>query len=671
MIKQFEVVGNFFPKVKSYCNHDSAKSCVKDMLKADKKGKIVINFLEKAVTSAHIGNEKVAELVKKLIEQIEQNKKGKISQKVTHKAKELKKQFKEKVKDLTKATKAEKAKKTEKVEKKPEKSGKDEKEEVSVKKQENERPAQPKKTAVEEAEELLAKFSYDIVGIIGSFLVEDILKEVKGNLNDPKIAELKPWIKQIGHNLDAIDLTDSEVTNDQLTDLVTFFPNLQRVHIQIPKANDQTLEILSRLNNLNDLEIPNKHYDESSFTAAGLKHLQKLSGLEHLSLGWCSSATSDAIGSMEPLTKLKSFQIQADLRNDALKAIGKFSELKNLSLGYCIHISDEGITLLGDLKKLESIEIKNAGNFTNESLKTIGQLTSLKLVKLHLDVAGEGVTGEAFTHLAHLAEIHTLEIGGTFQDDDLQHLGSLKNLHTLTLCSYEIEGKGIKHLASLTNLRHITLQGNSWQNNRYNGDTVCRELAKLKQLETVRYVNRNAPHNKITDKGFEALTALQELETLEVDSSSKCTEKAFQSLAKLEKLTNLTLALSYLKEKEAEKGLLHLPKLKMLTSLTFEHLIGDVLIEVISKISTLEKLSLGVDHSDSDISALTDNGIKHIVHLSKLKELALNNCDHITKKSIEQFAKLSLSKLRITGTYIKEKAFNILKNKGVQVDTVF
>lgn len=99
MVKVFSVVGDNFHNVKAYCNHNKAENCVKEMLKADKKGKIAVGFIEDAIESKHLKDKQVQDLVQEAFKQINDNKKGKISEKALSKAKKLKKLYESKVQD--------------------------------------------------------------------------------------------------------------------------------------------------------------------------------------------------------------------------------------------------------------------------------------------------------------------------------------------------------------------------------------------------------------------------------------------------------------------------------------------------------------------------------------------------------------------------------------------
>ena len=51
MTKKFLSVGQAFPGYQAYFKHSNAGSCVTDMIQADKKGSVVLGFLESALVT--------------------------------------------------------------------------------------------------------------------------------------------------------------------------------------------------------------------------------------------------------------------------------------------------------------------------------------------------------------------------------------------------------------------------------------------------------------------------------------------------------------------------------------------------------------------------------------------------------------------------------------------
>jgi hypothetical protein len=625
MNKEFAIVGKHFPEINEFCGHNHAKSCVKDMLQANNRGRIVVKFIEQAIQSTHIEDEKVTALVQESFAQLKQNKKGKLSDKYISKAKDLKKLYKAKVKELTNASADNKTKQIEP-------NGKDEKVENNEKaentldlgsssslvKKSNERTLESRMKALPKA----------LVDLIGLYLVADMLRDVQGNLADPKLTTLKPWIKEIGNRVKSLDLSKFLLSTAHLQEIVTNFPNLETFR------NNQFDK--SYFENMTDKElfgrIMDPHFEARFFKDEGLQILSRLTSLRVLEI--------------KPGNGAHYFT------NKGFEHIGKLEQLETLVIGTSEDVFDAGIGHLAKLKKL--ITLDAGSSMTNIGLKIIGTFAHLK----HLNIAGsEQINGEGLEHLVQLTELETLSLNSCdkIEDNGITHVAKLPKLYRLDLTWTAITNNGLQRLAPLQSLRHLEIAGCDGITN-----DGMQHIAKLTHLQSLAISGEDNP---IKPEGFEALSGLQELTALKVEDC-KIKDSVFESLAKFPKLAHLLLTPEKtVKTRVLEKGMQHLSKLQTLQTIGFENIeVNDRILESLAKFPSLTLLSL------DDSEKVTDKGCEHLSTCATLKEIHFGFLKKVTSAGLMHFTKLKLRSLSFMNT---GKAFaaatKALRNQGVEV----
>lgn len=78
MSKNFYSVGEAFPKYEKHFDHDHAESCAKSLIKADRKGSVVLGFLGEAVHKAadEKNGQKIRKVIQAILQQIKEHKKN-------------------------------------------------------------------------------------------------------------------------------------------------------------------------------------------------------------------------------------------------------------------------------------------------------------------------------------------------------------------------------------------------------------------------------------------------------------------------------------------------------------------------------------------------------------------------------------------------------------------
>jgi Leucine-rich repeat (LRR) protein len=193
---------------------------------------------------------------------------------------------------------------------------------------------------------------------------------------------------------------------EQITDLglnaIKGWTSLKRLNVRGTRIADATLEIVSKLPQLESLDIAN-----TGVTEAGLDSLVALTKLRHLALGR-SRFNESAMPVLRLLTTLESLDISGPRglvrgqRNDGgqipealVKSISDLKELRTLKFGHSQVGADELSTLAGSLAKLEKLGLEGCPRIDDQSVKVLTDWKSLKYV----DVQETKVSKDAVENL--------------------------------------------------------------------------------------------------------------------------------------------------------------------------------------------------------------------------------------------------------------------------------
>jgi hypothetical protein len=139
------------------------------------------------------------------------------------------------------------------------------------------------------------------------------------------------------------------------------------------------------------------------------------------------------------------------------------------------------------------LEVKLPREVTDDNLSHLGALK--QLVALRLDYTS--VTDKGLAHLEGLTSLQELDLGKTkITDKGLVHLKGLTNLKTLSLASTQIRGEGLIHLKGLSKLEGLYL---------YRSQVTDEGLAHLKGL--TRLQSLHLGYTATTDKGHRRCAA--------------------------------------------------------------------------------------------------------------------------------------------------------------------
>jgi Leucine-rich repeat (LRR) protein len=273
-------------------------------------------------------------------------------------------------------------------------------------------------------------------------------------------------------------------------------------------------------------------------------------------------------------------------------------------------------------------------------------------VSLNLN-SSEAITDAGVAHLAHVATLSEVALGGTrVTNDGLKHLAALTQLQALYLSNDKITDDGLKHLSKLTNLRKLSIYSKGvsaagfanlaglvnleeFHIGGIGSDIGDEYLAHMKGMTKLKDLTIGG--DKLTDAGMVFVKNFTELRKLRIDSQ-KVTAAGVANLAPLTKLESLTVLYC---PGFAGDGLAALKGMTALQELELIYLTPDVNgIAHLGKVASLKKLRLGTVRDETlgglsglknleelalYYSGLGDEGLKPIGQLTSLRELNVQN----------------------------------------------
>jgi len=202
-----------------------------------------------------------------------------------------------------------------------------------------------------------------------------------------------------------------------------------------------------------------------------------------------------------------------------------FKSLRKLSLPFA-NITDAGLKELADLKDLQELDLSSTQRISSKGLESIRGLRHLRSLNLSNSFAN---VSPGLRDLAALQELEVLELAmngtGGPTDEVLKELATIKTLRKLNANCTVLTDTGLQALAALTNLESLDL--NSMPRITDEG------LKSLRGLRNLQHLSLN--YTSITDAGMRELRELKKLRSLSL-AGTKVTEEGLKDLADIEGL---------------------------------------------------------------------------------------------------------------------------------------
>jgi hypothetical protein len=144
-------------------------------------------------------------------------------------------------------------------------------------------------------------------------------------------------------------------------------------------------------------------------------------------------------------------------RDDAMEMLQQFPGLRELEL-FRTDITDRGIEHIEHCHELHNLTFYHNKCITAEAMRSVK-----KLRRLHTFYSAGTLNSEAgFAHLKELPRlrellVHDFRPQSTITNDALKHIGEMKSLHLLSICSTSVTDEGLIPLEKLPELKELGL----------------------------------------------------------------------------------------------------------------------------------------------------------------------------------------------------------------------
>jgi Leucine-rich repeat (LRR) protein len=331
--------------------------------------------------------------------------------------------------------------------------------------------------------------------------------------------------------------------------LIAKLSDLESIRLVGPTVTDDYVEALSGLTKLKSVDIEN-----SNITNKSLEILKELPEIETLALRRNLGFTDDAIKLFAEFPNLKTLRILYNGFSAAsLLGLRELKAIRVLDLR-ALPVGDDTLISISKLENLEEIRIRST-SVTNSGMTFLKRCKNLKILELQ-DTSIE--TGCAET-LAEMESLRYLRIfrAPQFGASEIQQLGAMTNLETLELRSLYCSNEALLALKPLTQLKTVELS----ELTDTDEATVIDVLKAFPKLESIRLFAMPVgddvaaflatvpamrsvalPATTLSDKGLDSLTALQNLQTLDIHANKEnITLQGAQVLGKFKNLRRLFL----------------------------------------------------------------------------------------------------------------------------------
>ena len=385
-----------------------------------------------------------------------------------------------------------------------------------------------------------------------------------------------------------IDFGQRKFNNDAMRYLVDL-PDLVEVNLSLVPITDDGLKTLVKNKNIEILDLTGVELKD-------LSPLAKLTKLKSLDLQHCF-VTDEKLSFLEDLSSIEALYLgSTEITDKGVETLARLPRLKSLSLPHC-RITDAAVPALIKCESLVEIQLAyQIGKSFDPSPSYISKqgLEKLKSAKPHLDIYGT----EAFPIFAtvRLRGENGESITRELMLDDLLRINDKSAVTMINLAYSILDDAQFKPIAQFENLEELYL-ARTWIT-----DDSLIQISTLKHLKVL-----DLNDTRVTDVGAAKLASCTLLEKLYLDDTLVQGE-CFEKLVALDKLKDLSIS------RYGHTGFG--PRLSLNDGL------NDAALESIGKMTSLELLNLD---KQQDKTRISEDGMRHIFNLKKLKQLGIRD----------------------------------------------
>ena len=314
-----------------------------------------------------------------------------------------------------------------------------------------------------------------------------------------------------------------------------------------------------------------------------------------------------------------------DFSNAGMKHVARLKKLRHLNLTVNYKLTDQGISYLVDCPKLEKL-VMDSTRTGVDSLQTLSKMPQLEHLWTN-DLPLDETTLPYFQKMT-LKSLNHIKVS----DENIRLLAELPTLTQSPLgSSRNIRDTDLKYISHLHWSEEIEIVlTNGWADT-----SQLQHLANLQHLKKVslsdyEYPQRYQPDNGPFDpSGFKTLAALPKLTELSVPPE----DRFLAARATCPHIERISLAANEHLTLAGLEVITTMPSLKKIWM--HENLVNEETLEVLSRVESLEKLTLQRAYSHRNSLALdevtprpecfTHEGLAHLTKLPNLKTLMLYN----------------------------------------------
>lgn len=232
------------------------------------------------------------------------------------------------------------------------------------------------------------------------------VKLIPGDLN----RETFPiWLRHLIRNLKVediivkyLDLSEQkEITDENLT-LLEQFPQLEWLDLSSTEITSRSFASLNRLKKLKHLYLNNCRW----VTDASVRSIRELHHLVDLQLAENPMVSNEGLKYLQKMTGLTHLTLRGTgIKNAALSHIEELTSLKFLDLSYT-EINDSALASLGVLYKLKILSLEGCREITDYGMAHLQSVNSLVDLKL----ADTKITDKGLAHLMHLQNLENIDV---------------------------------------------------------------------------------------------------------------------------------------------------------------------------------------------------------------------------------------------------------------------
>jgi Leucine-rich repeat (LRR) protein len=347
----------------------------------------------------------------------------------------------------------------------------------------------------------------------------------------PDDAEAVEQLKARGHVLETneegrvVRVTLVPTGNDELLELVSRLPNVERLKATGPNVTDAGLAHLAGHPRLRVLDL-----DQANVSNAGMAHLVSVPLVDiNLKL---TNVTDEGVAHLANIPTLKQLRlVKTNVTDAGVSHVQDMHELEWLDLQDVITVSNNCLPDVARCRNLRFLRVYGR-SFEGEGIAPIGQMKSLRVLSMQQTGVGSPTykpEDDNIHHLAGLVDLERLDLYGTFVNDaSMAKLSSLTKLRDLSLRGTACGAVDMSYLASMPELRSLDL-GESFVD-----DISMKEIGKLSNLEDLILWN-----TYVTNEGIVELEGKLTLKRLNLDNLKQVGDDAMDTVGKLVNLEYL------------------------------------------------------------------------------------------------------------------------------------